>query len=151
MAPESGNVTSRLVYSLGLTALRLGFARSAACSGKVSAEAFERQSSIPKPAQLEAGAGYAGVMTPDKAASTELNTGPNTLMEALGIEVTLATPERVEATMTVSGGFINLTGFCMAARRWRSRRRSRRWVGRSVSRRGSGWSGSRLTPTIYAP
>ena len=28
---------------------------------------------------------------------------PKTLMEALGIEVTLATPERVEATMRVSG------------------------------------------------
>ncbi len=33
----------------------------------------------------------------------ELNTVPDTLMEALGIEVTLATPERVEATMAVSG------------------------------------------------
>ena len=46
-------------------------------------------------------------MTPDKAAATEpnteLNTEPNTLMEALGIEVTVATPERVEATMAVSG------------------------------------------------
>ena len=46
-------------------------------------------------------------MTPDKAADTEPNTGPNTgpntLMEALEIEVTLATPERVEATMAVSG------------------------------------------------
>ncbi len=38
-------------------------------------------------------------ITTSEVASDE----PKTLMDALGIVVTLATPERVEATMTVSG------------------------------------------------
>lgn len=38
-----------------------------------------------------------------ETASEVMSDEPKTLMEALGIEVTLATPERVEATMPVTG------------------------------------------------